>query len=95
MKVKELKAKYPNYFVVEMGYPNCIPFTCLPSELNGLHGKEYEKVENELEVKGYKVYHKPVEHIDITHLVVGGKKRPNAKYDGTLEIYLKGKKRPW
>lgn len=95
MKVKELIAKYPNYQVVEMGYPGCIPFTCLPKELQGLSGKAYEKVEMELEVKGYKVFHNPHTNIDITHLVVGGKKRPNSHYEGTLEIYLCGNKRPW
>ena len=93
MKVKELIAKYPNYQVVEMGYPDSIPFTMLPKELDGLHGKAYEKVEMELEVKGYKVVNKPHTDIDITHLVFGGKKRPNKSYDGTLYIYLKGDKK--
>ena len=93
MKVKELIAKYPNYQVVEMGYPDSIPFTMLPKELDGLHGKAYEKVEMELEVKGYKVVDKPHTSIDITHLVFGGKKRPNKSYDGTLYIYLKGDKK--
>lgn len=92
MKVKELIAKYPNYQVIEMGYPDSIPFTMLPSELNGLRGKAYEKVEMELDVKGYEVYHEPVTCIDITHCVFGGKKRPNAHYDGTLYIYLKSDK---
>lgn len=93
MKVKELIAKYPNYSVVEMGYPDSIPFSELPRELQGLYGKAYEKVEMELEVKGYKAIAKPHTDIDITHLVVGGKKRPNPHYDGTLYIYLKGEKR--
>ena len=93
MKVKELIAKYPNYSVVEMGYPDSIPFTELPKELQGLSGKAYEKVEMELEVKGYKVVHKPHTDIDITHLVFGGKKKPNKSYDGFLYIYLKGKEK--
>ena len=93
MKVKELIKKYPGYKIIEMGYPNCIPFTQLPSELNGLYGKEYEKVLNELEVKGYKVYHKPHTDIDITHLFTGGKKKSNPHYEGTVEIYLKGNKK--
>ena len=92
MKVKELIKKYPNYQVIEMGYPDSIPFTMLPKELQGLSGKAYEKVEMELEVKGYKVYHKPVICVDITHCVFGGKKKPNAKYEGTLYIYLKSNK---
>ena len=95
MKVKELIAKYPKYSVIEQGYPDSFPFSDLPRELQGLYGKAYEKVEMELEVKGYKVIHKPHTNIDITHLVVGGKKRPNVSYEGTLEIYLRGKKRPW
>ena len=88
MKVKELLAKYPGYSVVEMGYPDSIPFTMLPKELQGLRGKEYEKVEMELEVKGYKVFDKPHTDIDITAALFGGKKRPNPSYKGTLEIYL-------
>lgn len=88
MKVKDLINKYPNYNVVEMGYPDSIPFTMLPKELQGLSGKAYEKVEMELEVKGYDVIHKPFDSIDITHCVFGGKKRPNIHYEGTLYIYL-------
>lgn len=93
MKVKELIAKYPNHNVVEMGYPDSMPFTNLPKELQGLSGKAYQKVEMELEVKGYKVFNKPFESIDITHCIFGDKKRPNPKYAGTLYIYLKGNKR--
>lgn len=93
MKVKELVKKYPNYQVIEKGYPNSFPFADLPKELNGLSGKAYEKVEMELEVKGYKVDNKPFTTIDITHCVFGGKKRPNKSYDGKLYIYLKGDKR--
>ena len=93
MKVKELIAKYPNYMVVEMGYPDSIPFTELPRELQGLSGKAYEKVEMELEVIGYKVHSKPFTSVDITHLVFGGKKRANKSYEGTLYIYLKGNKK--
>lgn len=89
MKVKDLVAKYPHYSIIEMGTPRDIPFTNLPKELQGLSGKAYEKVEMELEVKSYEVYHKPHTDIDITHLVFGGKKKPNAQYDGTLYIYLK------
>ena len=95
MKVKELIAKYPRYQIVEMGYPDSFPFSELPRELQGLYGKEYEKVEMELEVKGYEVHHDPHTNIDITHLVCGGKKRPNASYEGTLYIYLKGDKPRW
>ena len=90
MKVKELIAKYPNHSVVEMGTPNDITFTNLPSELQGLSGKAYEKVEMELEVKGYKVVNKKFTSIDVTHLVFGGRKRPSKTYDGYLYIYLKG-----
>ena len=93
MKVKDLKAKYKGYKFIEMGYPDCIPFTQLPKELDGLYGKEYEKVENELDVKGYRVYHKPHTDIDITAALFGGKKKPNPHYEGTVEIYLKGRKR--
>lgn len=90
MKVKELIAKYPRYNVIEMGYPDSIPFTELPKELDGLSGKAFQKVEMELEVKGYDVIHKPVTCIDITSALFGGKKKPNATYEGTLYIYLKG-----
>ena len=92
MKVKELIAKYPGYSVVEMGYPDSTPFTMLPKELQGLSGKAYEKVEMELEVKGYKVYDKPHTDIDITAALFGGKKKRNRHYKGTLYIYLKSDK---
>lgn len=92
MKVKELKEKYPNYNIVEMGYPDCIPYTMLPRELDGLRGKEYERVENELEVKGYKVVDKPFTSVDITAALFGGKKKRNRHYKGTLYIYLKSDK---
>ena len=88
MKYKELVAKYKGYQVIEKGYPNSTPFTFLPHELDGLHGKAYVRVLNELEVKGYKVVEKPTTSIDITHLVFGGKKRPNHTYKGTLYVYL-------
>lgn len=88
MKVKELVKQYPNYQVVEMGYPDCIPFTCLPKECQGLYGRALAKVIDELEVKGYEVIDKPHTNIDITHLIIGGKKRPNSTYKGTLIIYL-------
>lgn len=93
MKVSELIKKYPGYQVVEMGYPDSIPFTELPRELHGLYGSEYERVERKLEVMGYDVVHKPHTCIDVTHLVFGGKKRPNSEYLGTLYIYLKGNKK--
>ena len=93
MKVKELIAKYPGYQVIEQGYPDSLPFSELPKELQGLHGKEFQKVEDELEVKGYEVFHKEFTSVDITHLVFGGKKRPNQSYKGMLYIYLKGEKR--
>ena len=93
MKVKELISKYPKYQIIEQGYPDSFPFSELPRELQGLHGKQYEKVEMELEVKGYKAVAKPVTCIDITAALFGGKKRPNATYDGTLYIYLKGDKK--
>lgn len=89
MKVKDLIAKYPRYSVIEMGTPRDIPFTNLPKELQGLSGKAYEKVEMELEVKGYEVITKPFTSIDVTHLVFGGKKKPVVKYEGTIYIYLK------
>ena len=89
MKVKELRAQYPNHLVVEMGTPRDIPFTNLPKELQGLSGKAYEKVEMELEVKGFEVVNKPFKSIDITHCVFGGKRRPSKSYDGHLYIYLK------
>ena len=92
MKVKELIAKYPKYSVVEMGTPNDIPFTNLPRELQGLHGKAYERVEMELEVKAYQVYDTPHTDIDITAALFGGKKKRNRHYNGTLYIYLKGDK---
>ena len=93
MKVKELIAKYPKYSVIEMGYPGDMPFTNLPKELQGLYGKAYERVEMELEVKGYEVFHKPHTDIDITAALFGGKKKPNKHYEGTLYIYLKGKEK--
>lgn len=93
MKVKDLIAQYPNYSVIEQGYPDSIPFTELPKELQGLSGKAYEKVEMELEVMGYEVSHKPFTSVDITSAVFGGKKRRNRHYQGTLYIYLKGAKR--
>lgn len=88
MKVKELVAKYPGYSVTEMGYPDSIPFCEMPKELQGKHGKEYVKILNELEVVGYEVIEKPHTDIDITHLIFGGKKRPNVSYKGYLNIYL-------
>ena len=93
MKVKELIAKYPKYMVVEQGYPDSIPFTELPKELQGLSGKAYEKVEMELEVKGYEVHNKPFISVDITSALFGGKKGRNRHYEGTLYIYLKGDKK--
>lgn len=92
MKVKELIKKYPGYQVVEQGYSNSLPFTMLPKELNGLHGKAYTKVMDELEVKGYKLVDKPFTSVDITHCVFGGKKKPNRTYKGILYIYLRGDK---
>lgn len=93
MKVKDLIVRYPGYQIIEQGYPDSVPFTELPRELQGLHGKAYEKVEGELRVYGYKVSHKPFECVDITAALFGGKKRPNPKYKGQVEIYLKGRKR--
>lgn len=93
MLVKELIKKYPGYLVVEMGYPDSLPFTELPKELQGLSGKAYERVEMELEVKGYEVHDKPFTSVDITHCIFGGKKRPNQSFKGTLYIYLKGDKK--
>ena len=93
MKVKELISKYPKYSIIEQGYPDSFPFSDLPKELQGLHGKEYEKVEMELEVKGYKAVAKPHTDIDITAALFGGKKKPNPHYEGTLYIYLKGDKK--
>lgn len=93
MKVKELVKKYPGYQVIEKGYPDSFPFADLPKELQGLSGKAYEKVEMELEVKGYKVQDKPFTSVDITHAIFGGKKRPNQSYKGMLYIYLKGNKK--
>ena len=93
MKVKELKAKYPHHLVVEQGTPNDIPFTNLPKELQGLSGKAYEKIEMELEVKGYEVTNKPFKSIDITAALFGGRQRKPKEYAGHLYIYLKeGKK---
>ena len=93
MKVKELKAKYPDYLVVEQGYPDSIPYTELPKELQSLQGKEFDRVCGELEVKGYEVVDKPFTSIDITAALFGGKKRPNKNYKGHLYIYLKGDKK--
>lgn len=90
MKVKELLKKYPDYDVIEKGYPSSGPFMELPKELIGLYGKQYTKVCNELDVKGYKVISEPYESIDITHCIFGGEKRTNTKYKGRLEIYLRG-----
>ena len=92
MKVKELIAKYPRFQVVEMGYPDSIPFTQLPKECNGLYGSQLKKVIDNLEVKGYKAINKPHTNINITHVICGGKKRPNSHYEGILEIYLKSDK---
>lgn len=92
MKVKELLAKYKGYQVFPSGYPGFAPFTCMPEELNRLHGKAWKRAYHELEVKGYKVINKPTTSIDITHLFLGGKKRPNHTYKGTLYIYLKSDK---
>ena len=92
MKVKELIAKYKGYKIIETGYPDSAPFAMLPKELDGLYGKAYEKVSNELEVKGFKVIEKPHTDIDITAALFGGKKRPNPSYKGTLYIYLKSDK---
>ncbi len=88
MKYKELVAKYKGYQVIKKGYPNTAPCTLMPKELNGLYGKAYTRVLNELEVKGYKVVKEPTTSIDISHLLLGGKKRPNHTYKGTLYVYL-------
>lgn len=93
MKVKELKAKYKGYQFIEMGYPDSIPFTELPKELWDLRGKAFDKVVDEMEVKGYEVIDKPVTCIDITAALFGGKKRPNSHYKGEVKIYLKGNKK--
>ena len=96
MKVKELLEKYPKHAVVEMGYPDSLPFTELPKELEDLRGKEYDRVFRELEVKGYEVHNKPFVSIDITAALFGGKKKRNRHYEGHLYIYLKGdKSRRW
>ena len=92
MKVKELIAKFPHYQIVEQGFPDSLPFTQLPKELQGLQGREYYKVFYELEVKGFKALKKDYVCIDITSALFGGKKKPNPKYEGTLYIYLKGDK---
>lgn len=93
MKVKDLKAKYPGYLVVEQGYPDSIPYTELPRELDGLRGKQFDRVCDELDVFGYEVYSKPFTSVDITSALFGGKKRPNKEYKGHLYIYLKGDKK--
>ena len=83
MKVKELKAKYPNHLVIEMvGYPDSLPFTEIP---NGNT--------DEMEVKCFEVKNKPFVSIDITQALFGGKKRKNRSYDGHLYIYLKDDKK--
>lgn len=82
MKVKELKAKYPKHLVVEMGYPDSIPFSEIPDGNT-----------DEMEVKGYQVKNKPFTSVDITAALFGGKKRPNKTYEGHLYIYLKGNKK--
>lgn len=92
MKVKELIINYPNHRIVYMGYPNCAPFTQLPEEVQGLYGNKLKKALDKLDVKGYKVTNHHFTDINVTHLVFGGKKRPNKTYDGILEIYLKGEK---
>ena len=89
MKVKELIAKYPNHDVVEQGTPRDFPFTNLPAELQGLSGRAYQKVEMELEVKGYKVVNKPFKSIDITAALFGGRQKKPKEYAGYLYIYLK------
>ena len=88
MKVKEIIKLYPNYQIIGKGYPTSQPFAQLPKELNGLYGREYEKVFNELEVKGYEVKENPHTCIDITHCVFGGAKRRNRSYRGTVVLYL-------
>ncbi len=82
MKVKELKAKYKGYMFIEMGYPDSIPFTEIPSGNT-----------DEMEVKGYEVKNKPFTNIDITHSVFGGKKRSNQSYKGSIRIYLVSNKK--
>lgn len=93
MKVKDLIKKYPNHLLIEKGYPNSRPFSDLSKELQGLFGKEYNKVLLELDVKGYKIDNKPFTSVDITHCLFGGKKKVNIKYDGHLYVYLKGKEK--
>lgn len=46
-----------------------------------------------MKVKAYKHIDKPIESTNITHLIIGGKKHPNSKYNGMLIIALKGEKR--
>lgn len=82
MTVKELKLMYPNYMIVEQGYPDSFPFSEIPSGDT-----------SNMEAKGYEVKNKEFVSIDITHCLFGGKKKPNKTYKGHLYIYLKGKKR--
>lgn len=86
MTVKELIKKYPNYQVLMMGYPNCIPYTCLPEELRGLHGRAFMRVANGLEVKGYEAHSVEFDSVSLVDGEV-------THYKGTLEIYLKGAER--
>ena len=95
MKLKELREKYKGYHILEMGYPDSIPFTELPIKTYGLVGKSYEKATEDLEVKGFKVYEEPYTDINITHLILGGKKRPNTTYKGSVEVYLVSDKKRW
>ena len=81
MIVKELKAKYPGYMVVEQGYPDSFPFSEIPSGNT-----------DNCEVKGYEVHNKEFTSVDITAALFGGRKKPNKTYKGHLYIYLKGNK---
>lgn len=77
MKIAEIRKKYQGYSIVESGYEDSIPFTCIP------------KNSEELEVKGFEVHTKKVVEIDITHCLFGGKKRPNKTYKGIVYVWYK------
>lgn len=77
MTIKELKAKYPKYDIIESGYKGAIPYTLMSG------------ITEDSEILGMEIITGDKTAIDITHLIFGGKKRKNKHYDGEIYVWYK------
>lgn len=77
MKLKEIKQKFKGYRIVERGYRNSAPYAFM----NG--------VTSDTDIKGYEVKEEPVTLIDITSAVMGGGKKKDKSYKGTVTVWYK------